>query len=468
MEMQPSFLRRSSLAALLSAFSVFGEALNVQYHGAGWIQAGRIEQSSDTLSDGTDQNFNGNWMQNAGGQITAVADLGEGWEGGLGMGAIQTHGIRGSLKNDRAVSIGWSPYVTEARLTFTLGEPSHPKLQITAGSFPFNYNPDVKNLGLYLLRGVVYPGVVISGFETKHVLPIASIFGLDVRHEFGGYRGDFIVNSERDVNPYFDLSLAYLFRYRFLDAIEIGGGANWYRAVPTRPKITTPGKVCADQHSNYFINARDVEVCYILDSTTVKTQAGLDSVARVDTVTGSLTGVKLMGRISIDPKPFIGIGELLGPNDLVLYSEVAVLGLADYVKYYDDIRRRIPVMVGFNLPAFGFLDVIGLEVEYYANRNMTDYQKMVEDNSWVPRPKAHNEILDPSGAVIRVERTDTRGDNWKWSLYASKTLAGHLKFSGQIANDHFRSGGYYLQGTQSETLTDTWDWYWMTKVAYYF
>jgi hypothetical protein len=441
------------------------QGLNIQYHGAGWIQGGRIQHASDTLSDGTDQNFNGNWNQNAGGQITAVADLGGGWEGGLGLGAIQTHIFRGSRPNDKVIGLSWSPYVTEARLSYTVGAPEHPALQITAGSFHFNYNPDVKNLGLYLLRGMVYPGILISGFETRDVLPIANLFGADIRHEAGGYRGDFIVNSETAVNPYFDLSFAYVGSYRFLNAIEVGAGVNGYRALAQRPKITSPGKDCGIAASDYRINAKDREVCFILD--TIGAEIG-GSLPVVDTVTGSLAGTKLMGRFSIDPKPLFGWDGPFGARDLIFYAEAAVLGLKDYPKYYESIARRIPFMFGVNLPVFGYLDEVSLEMEYYANRNMTDYQKVVEDNSWVPRPRAFNEILDDSGAVIRTERTDTRSDNWKWSLYASKVLAGHLKLSGQVASDHMRTGGYYLQPTQSETLTAPRDWYWMLKMAYYF
>lgn len=469
MERRMTISIRASIAMLLSAFAVMAEdGVKIKYSGAGWIQGGRIERASDTLSDLEGQDFNDNWTQNTGGQITAVADLGGGWEGGLGLGAIQTPlWFRGALINDKASPLTWSPYVTEARLTYTLGDVEHPALQVTAGSFHFNYNPDIKNLGLYLMRGLVYPGIVISGFETRDVLPIANVFGLNLRHDMGSYRGDFIMNSETDIRPFFDLSFAYVFRFRLLDAIELGAGANWYRAIAERPEVTSPGKKCPDEKSNLGTNPGDYEVCYILDSSVVTKPTGPETV--VDTILGSLSGVKAMGRISVDLKPILGLGEAFGAKDLIFYSEAAILGIQDYPKYYSSIARRIPVMFGFNLPVFGFLDELTFEAEYYANRNMTDYQKMIEDNSWVPRPKAYiGEIKNDSGAVIGYRRTDTRSDDWKWSLYAAKVVAGHLKFSGQVANDHLRTGGFYLRQTQMETLSDTFDWYWMFKVAYYF
>lgn len=442
-----------SIAAIGMGIS-FGKDISVRYHGAGWYQAGRIMDQSDTLSDGQYQNFIGNWMQNAGGQITAVADLGEGWEGGLGLGVIQSHNMRGSFEKEQAVAVSWSPYVTDARLTYTVGEPESPSLQVNVGAFHFNYNPDIKNLGLYLLRGMAYPDIVISGFEMKDMLPIANTYGLNIRHDWGGYRGDFIAHSERDVNPYFDFSLAYLARYKFGSVLEVGAGANWYRALPTRPQVTSPGNPCPQTIPIYRINPDDKELCYILDSTVVQGAAG-DSVAGIDTIPVSFQALKLMARASLDIKPLIGIGSPFGPRDLLLYSEVAVLGVKDYPKYYNDITRRMPVMVGFNLPAFGWLDDLSLEVEYFSSRNSTDYQKVVEEVSPVPRP-------------IRHPATDTKSNDWKWSLYGAKVIAGHLKISGQVASDHYRSGGYFLLTTQSETLSKPTDWYWIGKIAYYF
>jgi hypothetical protein len=172
--------------------------------------------------------------------------------------------------------------------------------------------------------------------------------------------------------------------------------------------------------------------------------------------------------MSVDLKPLLGLAGPFGSKDLILYTEAALLGVKGYAKYYDNALRRVPVMFGANLPAFGWLDDLALEVEYYANRNMADFQKALENNSWVPRPIRHNEIKDDSARTVRIEKTDTRGDDWKWSLYASKVVAGHLKISGQVANDHLRTGGFYLRRSQSEVLSDTWDWYWMFKVAYYF
>jgi hypothetical protein len=158
----------------------------------------------------------------------------------------------------------------------------------------------------------------------------------------------------------------------------------------------------------------------------------------------------------MDPKVMFGFGqELFGKQDLVLYSEVGVFGTKDYRKYYADILRRMPVMVGFNLPAFGFLDKFSLEVEYYASKNMADYGKAETSYSWVPR-------TEPS--------VDNARDDWKWALYFSKVVQSHIRLSGQVANDHLRMFGPPDIGfvSYAETLTTPKDWYWMLKATYFF
>jgi hypothetical protein len=134
---------------------------------------------------------------------------------------------------------------------------------------------------------------------------------------------------------------------------------------------------------------------------------------------------------------------------------MGVLGLKDYPKYYNDIKRRIPVMMGLNLPAFGWLDKFALEVEYYASKNFPDYGKAELDYSWVPRS---------------VPEANSARDDWKWSLYFSKVISGHLRLSGQIANDHLRMFGPPDIGfmTFAETLNTPKDWYWMLKSTYFF
>jgi hypothetical protein len=468
--------------------------MNVTYKGSGWIQFGRVVHSSDTVTNQPDNNFNGNWIQSTGGQITALAKLGDSWEGSVGVGAIQTHGARGAFFVANLWAPFWAPLI-EARVTNTqTWGPA--KAQFTLGTFPYDYNPDTKNLGLYLLRGQAYPGTVISGFEMKHVLPIPSIYGAMTHVQVGGFQNDIILNSETDTRPLFDFSLADIATYQIAPGFQVGAGVNFYRLFQQNRAVTSPGKGCFDEgHSYHQVADDDPEACYSLDTvavtkwdtTVVFSDDGLDSAlsftpstALVDTVTGSMAGIKLMARFRVDPKAWFDLPDIFGKDDLVLYSEAGILGVKNQGKYFNDIAKRIPVMVGFNLPAFKFLDKLSLEVEYYGSDNYSDYGKAESFGSWVPRSvpgtsefKATVPITYQGQTYTKLQTfkyLDNSRDNWKWSLYGSKVILSHLRLAGQIANDHYRNNGTGATSypTWAEALTTPKDWYWMCKLAYFF
>ena len=449
------------LALVCACATTAQDNSSVPYKGAGWIQFGRIEHSSDTLSGPLETNFNKNWIQNTGGQISVSGKISDNWEGGLGLGAIQVSNSRGSIAGAHTWNNSWNPFVTEARVTYTkiLGSNtapanSAPKLQVTLGSFPYVYNADVKNFGMYLTRGQVYPGTIFSGFETKHVQPTAATqVGGMVRYQSGGFRNDVLLNSETETKPYFDISIADIASYQVAPWFEIGGGFNLYRVLAQNSDVTSPGKNCEQDYS--ASNLSDgTDLCYIIDT------AGVGAGGQADTITGSMAGTKLMARFRLDPKllfGWAGIGGLaFGKQDFVVYGEVALLGLENYPKYYEDRLQRMPVMMGLNLPAFGWLDKFCLEVEYYGSKNFPDYAKAETNASWVPRTPGTN--------------PDNSRNDWKWSLYGSRVLMGHLRIAGQVANDHLfvPSPPAASDPDWAEALTTPKDWYWMLKLAYFF
>jgi hypothetical protein len=59
-------------------------------------------------------------------------------------------------------------------------------------------------------------------------------------------------------------------------------------------------------------------------------------------------------------------------------------------------------------------------------------------------------------------------DDWKWSLHGAKTIKNHIRISGQIANDHFRTGGTQFSNTYETAFTTLKDWYLMAKLSYFF
>ena len=113
--------------------------------------------------------------------------------------------------------------------------------------------------------------------------------------------------------------------------------------------------------------------------------------------------------------------------------------------------------IGFNLPSFGLIDKLSIEVEYYGSRNFADYGNAEQSGSWVPRI--------PSNPAV-----NTRRDNWKWSLYGSRVLMGHLKIAVQVADDHLvlPSPPAAQDPSWAEVFSTPKDWYWMCKLAYFF
>jgi hypothetical protein len=452
MRLKPGFILLAALA--LKGPASAQDAANIKYKGAAWLQFGRVMHSTDSLvNGGPTNNMNGNWIEAAGLTISSMARLSDNWEGAMGMGALQTHNARGDVSAANNWYPYWVTFVSEARVTYTAPISESQGLQINLGFFPYNYNPEVKDLGMYLLRGFVYPGAPISGFEARGTTAAANIFGGMASYSFGGFKNDLLLISETENRPYFDFSVADVVSWQLGKSLNLGAGVNFYRALPRNGKNTSPKKGCNNVISGYAqIDTDDNEVCYILDTVSVDSAT---NTAVVDTVLGSLAGTKLMGRFRFDPKALFGWEGSFGKQDLVLYGEVGVLGLKNYPKYYDDIKRRIPVMMGLNLPAFGWLDKFALEVEYYASKNFADYGKAELDYSWVPR--------------VVSEETNAR-DDWKWSLYFSRVMLGHLRLSGQVANDHLRMFGPPDIGfmTFAETFATPKDWYWMFKTTYFF
>jgi hypothetical protein len=407
----------------------------IRLSGAGWTQIGRIEHSFV----GTDQsnNYNHNWMQNTGGQLTVNATFDPRWEGALAIGVVGTHLARGAVSEIDHWQPFWVAYVGEARVSYVNKVTESGTFKMSLGVFPHNYSADAKNLGVYLTRGYVYPGTLESGF--------GNVFGGLFRYEQGKFSNEILLKSE-DQKPVYDWSLMDVVNYKVIPGLELGAGVNFYRLVAQNEKLTTPGQICGGNYGQ----------CSYIDT------AGTGSGGTPDTITGSLSGTKLMARFHADPKQMFGLTTLgsltLGANDLVLYGEGALIGVKDYPLYLDDPFRRMPVMVGFNFPVFNLLDYLSLEVEYYASKNSSNNVGAAFGGAWVPDFKDDADVADYAGR-----------DDWKWSLNLAKTFFGHTQFSAQVANDHLRPGGSHdIPWVGKEGLRRPSDWYWTCKLAYFF
>jgi hypothetical protein len=513
-------------AGMISAPLTAGEA-KYRISGQGWAEMGRIGHATDTLL----VNLNGNALQSAGAQFTAYADIGENWEGAFGVGGFQAHHMQGSGNvSSRSMRFFFRNFITESRMTYFRGDKADPPFSLTFGNFNYDYNPDIKNLGLYLFRGSVYPGFLVSGFMDPAVDQTkGDILGLKMHNTFGRFSQDVIFANERQFPPTFDWSLGYVGKYRPFDGLEIGAGFNLYRILSANSDLTTPDR--ADYHSkdsvlvsrgganpydHYYTEGRIDTVRDAANQPVIDTATGNPMLRYVPTVTYTHRGVKLMAMASFDPKKAFGLGGGFGEEDLKFYAECALIGVRNHGSVYSDRSQRIPVVFGFNLPTFRILDVLSLEVEWYGARYRNNISKLTQQKySELPSPipvsyntydpiknkggvdpvtgrilkdstdASGQAVVDANGDVIKVPGDiQVRGtaldiqnltqDDVKWSLFFQKTVRKHIRFTGQIANDHFRpqpTRTKYadLAGTGATEFSSSMsDWYFMLRLGYFF
>jgi hypothetical protein len=318
----------------------------------------------------------------------------------------------------------YSFYPHDVEGTYSFGNIERPYLTLGFGIFPFKYNPDVRNLGEYLYRTGTYPPTMSSTFD----FPLARLTGFKVSSTpIDSLHLCAMLTSESEVIPLQDWGVSFLADYTILKAFTFGTGIFWSHLISVNEYNTTP-----------------------------KTSTNLDA----DSAYYTFRGTKLMGRIVFDPKAFIP-ARIFGDNDLRLYSEVAAIGLKDYPPYYKELWRRVPIMVGFNVPAFKVLDVFSVELEWYKWNYPNSYTANIWQNQ-VPQPDLPYNY-DP-------QQYDPRQNELKWSFYAKKRL-GNFSLIGQVAFDHtrlecngFQNGGTYY----GDAMHIHGDWAWMLKTQFDF
>ncbi len=355
--------------------------------------------SSDSLLDNT-------WFQEFGGAFALHARIGERLEGCFGLESYLWHTAYGTPENsiNRYRSKHVSATVDRAYARYHAGSKGNPFLTATLGLFNMTYAPEAKNLGEYLLRSGVYPGFVISGSGGYdmlglhlHVLPFRALV-LDA-----------LFTTELNVFPNFDYSPSFMAHYTVAGVLTVGAGVMFYRLVKVQPQNTTP----------------------------VSTVFESDSLTCVFTHAGT----KLMGRLSLDPKPLLKAG-IFGAEDLLIYAEAAILGVENYPYFYEERTERIPVMGGVHIPAFNVLDFCALELEWYGSPWKNNIY-----NEGLPYPSVED---NPPGHV----------DDYKWSVSAAKTIPGWMTVTARVARDHWRQEdgyGFYLP---TELTTRPGNWYW--------
>jgi hypothetical protein len=183
--------------------------------------------------------------------------------------------------------------------------------------------------------------------------------------------------------------------------------------------------------------------------------------------------VKLMGRVSLDPKQIIAnivnSGNPLpyfNKNDGRFYGEIDILGTKNYDGHndrYNELADRILYTFGINIPGLFILDLLALEFEY-CSRNSA----FSEENFFaLSRPSWE----EPSTVGIVQGDTLVREPR-RWSIYLKKSfLDDHIGVIAQFARDHKKLNFYYFDKASMsfrEALMTKEDWWWTFKTEFKF
>jgi hypothetical protein len=442
--------------ACLPAFAQFDNDFKISFHGAGWWQQGLIGKTTDTLV--SQNNYSGNVLMNTGALFNMNFDFNPNLQGALGIGAIKQHNPLGTFQASNVKNLGYGNYtfINLAKFTYNAdGTGNKTRLKFTAGLFDYKYDDNIRNLGLYLIRGTVYPQLLVSGFETGEMVGSANMEGFHLQSDFGDFTQDVLLISEMHMFPRYDFSALYIGKYSFGGVLELGGGVNFYHYLPINADVTSPSDALYDPKEGSGKNRLDPKFALPIVNGNGDT-AGYEWYSN--------KGIVLMGRFMLDFKPITGTGGIFGPEEFKLYGEAALIGVKNYEVIYKNRMERMPLMLGVALPAWRILDELKLEVEYFKNPYMPNSAKVVKNTSPIPIDEHLGKDADGKPIVY-----DVKADDVKWSLYLSKVLAGHVKLSGQIANDHSRFGtGRPLDPSYDETLSALKDWYVTGKIAFFF
>jgi hypothetical protein len=329
-------------------------------------------------------------------------------------------------------------YFPNAEGLLTFGNNEHVGLTIGIGRFEYKYNSQSQNLGEYLFRTGTYPAYVQTSFD----LSLARLNGLIASLNIGNFlRQDLLVTTFRDIKPFYNFSFTYLADWKIIPALDMGiaiSGAN-------------------------LISVAD-------DQTSLHNNANSYIKAPGDTEYYTYRGTKAMARFTFDPKRFASDQSILqyifGEEGGKIYGEAAILGAKDYPASnnnpigYNRTKDKIPIMLGVNIPTSKWgLDVLAWEVEWYGCKYPDGYNLVVRYGYAVP----------DNPQQLYGTSDDYLYDDWKWSIYAKKTLFNNFCLIFQAARDHLRFNTQIKRDEDySEVLSKWGHWYWMAKVKFYY
>jgi hypothetical protein len=315
-------------------------------------------------------------------------------------------------------------YANQMKGTYTFGDLDKPLLKATLGYFKYTYNHDVKSLGEYLFRATPYPGYIINSFASVY----ARLPGLCLEFTpISNLKIDGLFTAETQY-PVGDMTPSLVASYGIGGSgnhplVEVGAGVSFSRLIAINSALTHP-RYPQDQ--------------VVLFDTTHTQVNGVDTeIVSSDTSYPSFASTKVMARFSFDPKQLFGAPRIFGDQDLKLYGEACILGTQNYPHFYDTLWRRIPIMLGFNVPTFKLLDVLSAEVEWYNSKYSNNYKNVYFNTPKLPQP---------------VGGYEPPHYPWYWDIYFERTIVYGLKVMGDVGRTHYFTTGnlQYYRDTREE------------------
>jgi hypothetical protein len=299
---------------------------------------------------------------------------------------------------------------------------------IRFGFFDFKYNPDSKDLGEYLIRSEAYPTILESS-QGKDLMAWSNTRVAGVQYGTGGeyLRHMALLYAEQVNEPVNDISAAY-FMSAGPRSAELSLGVDYARFLRLGDSLHLTNDLQTVQNAKYV---------------------------GANGLTTRAWKFILRGRLDL-----AGLLRIRSP--FVLYGEAAILGLKKDTLYYRNLRERMPMMAGMDIPTFGILDVLSFEGEYFPNRY---YEKkyQLQENKFTPLPSfVHDE--EYSGANLPL----IRNHDWRWSANAERSLNRWLSLKLRVASDHMRLlnwSGDYEGGTPFASKSS--DWYWLARIEFH-
>ncbi len=458
---------------------------------SGMIQKGVI--GGNVLED-----VHSEWVDHFGAWVTQTITLEDRFHVTGGLGGIfqfrKPEVVNGGFPGSQRKAFFIGPTVSEAAYDF--GNLEKPYLRLSMGLFPYKYNPDAADLGEYLFRSVAYPNVIMTGGYALANSASAYLQGVKAAFSYGDFKLDLMLTTETALAPLYDGSLAAVGSYRAGDGLlELGAGVNFKRLFPVYPERTTrenkangyfysQGQALSSNY-NYYANRKTFWETRLMTATTANDSARFAQQAHLNDSLAALveglekmpdadrppihyytaSGTILMARACVDFKKLLPSG-LLGPEDLKLFAEAALLGVKDYPVFYTDKFRRMPVMAGINLPAFKLLDLVSIQAEYFDSPYFNNTWPIGSDGNNIPF------LPDPSDKIAsgREYYDAAAADNVKWSVLVRKRIHRNVSLYAQAASDHLRiadaSSYYGPQLNPNEITLRKTDWYWALQLAW--